>query len=58
LFNTINIEHPVQILLLYSKNYGTIYSLSFSYKISIPAESVIVKPIELEVELIEVGAHN
>ena len=30
-------------------NYGTAYSLSFSYKISIPAESVIVKPIELEV---------
>ena len=26
-----------------------IYSLSFSYKISIPAESVIVKSIELEV---------
>ena len=36
-------------MLLYSKNYGTTYSLSFSYKISIPAESVIVKPIELEV---------
>jgi len=48
-YGTISIEHPVQFLLFYSKNCGTTYSLPFSYKISIPAESILVKSIELEV---------